>query len=68
MAEQLTPLAVLNRLVVQPSDMLTAVPPFVLSLGWHERWHHDPGHAWLRDRLVTSFLAGAGAGRGRSGG
>ena len=36
MAEQLTPLAVTNRLVVQPSDMLTAVPPFVFAVpnGW----------------------------------
>jgi hypothetical protein len=36
------------------------VPAFVLAVGWHERWHHDPGHAWLRERLVTSFLAGPG--------
>ena len=28
------------------------VPPFTVSMAWHERAHHDPGHRWLRDRLV----------------
>jgi hypothetical protein len=36
MAEQLTSLSVMNRLVVQPSKMLTGVPPFVFTApdGW----------------------------------
>ncbi|MEM9487595.1 MAG: LysR family transcriptional regulator [Myxococcota bacterium] len=27
------------------------LPPVTLSLLWHERWHHDPCHAWLRALL-----------------
>jgi hypothetical protein len=60
MAEQLTPLAVLNRLVVQPSDMLTAVPPFVFAVpnGWTldeapARWQ------WCACRRVDGFWVNA---------
>jgi len=27
------------------------VPPVHVSMTWHERMHHDPGHKWLRDAL-----------------
>ncbi len=33
------------------------LPPFRMALSWLERWQHDPGHAWLRERLVRA-LAG----------
>lgn len=38
------------------------VPPFRLVLLWHERAHHDPGHAWLRrllDETVRRHVAHA---------
>jgi hypothetical protein len=22
---------------------------------WHERYHHDPGHGWLRREVATLF-------------
>jgi DNA-binding transcriptional LysR family regulator len=28
--------------------------PFVPTLGWHPRWHHDPGHAWFRDQIARA--------------
>ena len=29
-----------------------AVPGFTKIAVWHERLHHDPAHAWMRDRLA----------------
>jgi DNA-binding transcriptional LysR family regulator len=34
------------------------VPAFTMFMAWHELHRHDPGHAWLRDRL-TQFAAEA---------
>ncbi len=31
------------------------VPAFTISMAWHERLARDPGHAWLRERLVELF-------------
>jgi DNA-binding transcriptional LysR family regulator len=28
------------------------VPGFAMILLWHDRTHHDPAHAWLRERIV----------------
>jgi DNA-binding transcriptional LysR family regulator len=28
------------------------VPGFAMILLWHDRMHHDPAHAWLRERIV----------------
>jgi DNA-binding transcriptional LysR family regulator len=36
------------ELIAPPLDL----PPFTVSMVWHERAHHDPGHRWLRERLV----------------
>jgi DNA-binding transcriptional LysR family regulator len=40
-------------------------PPVTLTptrvpLCWHERWQHDPGHSWLRGRIVEA-AAGLGS-------
>ena len=43
-AAQSTPVA----LVELPVD----VPPFTLSMIWHERTHDDPAHAWVRQQIV----------------
>jgi DNA-binding transcriptional LysR family regulator len=32
------------------------LPVFEVKQYWHERFHHDPGHAWLR-RTVAQSLA-----------
>lgn len=37
------------RMVEPPIEL----PPFTLSAVWHERWQHDPGHAWLREQLAA---------------
>lgn len=34
--------------VVEPP---LALPGFTISLLWHERWQHDPGHRWLRELI-----------------
>lgn len=33
-------------------DPPIAVPGFTKVAVWHERMHHDPAHAWMRDRLA----------------
>ena len=38
----------------------SARPPFALptarlSLGWHERFHRDPAHRWVRDLAFSTF-------------
>lgn len=33
------------------------VPAVHVSLTWHERMHHDPGHKWLRSKLKEIGLA-----------
>lgn len=30
------------------------IPSFTLQLAWHERWHHEPGHRWLRRVLADT--------------
>ena len=35
-----------------PRDLPLELPPFEVNLFWHERVELDPGHAWLRARLV----------------
>ncbi len=41
------------------------LPASDINLHWHERFHHDPGHRWMRSvitRLLRNrgYLAGAG--------
>lgn len=32
------------------------VPPFTVKQYWHERYHHDPGHRWLRSVVQSLFM------------
>jgi DNA-binding transcriptional LysR family regulator len=36
-----------------------AIPPFRLTLLWHERWHADPAHSWMR-RLIAEAASRLG--------
>jgi hypothetical protein len=31
------------------------LPGFDMKVAWHERWQHDAGHRWIRERLVGSL-------------
>lgn len=31
------------------------VPEYAVKQHWHERYHHDPGHGWLRREVATLF-------------
>jgi DNA-binding transcriptional LysR family regulator len=31
------------------------IPDFEVSLIWHDRHQHDPGHKWLRQQILESF-------------
>lgn len=48
-------------------DAPLEVPGFTIALIWHERWQHDPGHAWLRSLVcrvadeLDAVVAAAGA-------
>lgn len=33
------------------------MPPFVLTLLWHQRYHADPGSRWLRQALIDAAAA-----------
>jgi LysR family transcriptional activator of mexEF-oprN operon len=45
-----------DRLGLTYSELPFAVPDFMLSLLWHSRIDHDPGHLWFR-RLVAQTVA-----------
>lgn len=32
-----------------------SIPGFEVSLGWHQRYHRDPGNVWLRSTLAALF-------------
>lgn len=42
-------------LVVRPPPL--EVPGFDMRVAWHERWQHDPGHRWIRERVVEGVRA-----------
>jgi DNA-binding transcriptional LysR family regulator len=44
-----------HDLVVRPPPI--DLPPFHLHLSWHERWHHDAGHRWIRQLLAEGIRA-----------
>ncbi|MFP7623204.1 LysR family transcriptional regulator, partial [Klebsiella pneumoniae] len=54
-------LAVLpERLVRGQSGLVVVEPPlavagFEMLMLWHERWHRDPAHQWLRQFIVNSL-------------
>lgn len=35
-----------------------ALPDYAVKQHWHERYHHDPGHRWLRG-VVSDLLSTA---------
>ena len=35
-----------------------AMPPIHVAQYWHERYHHDPGHRWLRETCFDLFARG----------
>jgi DNA-binding transcriptional LysR family regulator len=39
-------------MVVEPP---LAVAGFEMLMLWHERWHRDPAHQWLRQQIVMSL-------------
>ena len=53
--------AVLPERLVRGAEGLTVVEPplavagFEMLMLWHERWHRDPAHRWLRQQIVTSL-------------
>lgn len=42
-----------ERLVRGQSGL--AVAGFEMLMLWHERWHRDPAHQWLRQFIVNSL-------------
>ena len=46
----------LAKLQVLPSPL--AIPPFRLTMVWHERVQADPAHTWLRNLIVEVAKAG----------
>jgi DNA-binding transcriptional LysR family regulator len=53
--------AVLPERLVRGAGGLTVVEPplavagFEMLMLWHERWHRDPAHRWLRQQIVSSL-------------
>jgi len=49
----------LARLYAEAVGLELLAPPFemtgfTIAMAWHERLHQDPGHRWLRERLVEA--------------
>lgn len=55
--------AMLPERLVRGAGGLTVVEPplavagFDMLMLWHERWHRDPAHQWLRQQIVMSLEA-----------
>ena len=49
-----------GRVAVVPLPPELSIPPHALDQVWHERFSNDPGHAWLRDLLLTTSRAAMG--------
>ncbi|EPG8346850.1 LysR family transcriptional regulator, partial [Klebsiella oxytoca] len=48
------------RLVSGAAGLTVVEPPlavagFDMLMLWHERWHRDPAHRWLRQQIVTAL-------------
>ena len=39
-------------LKLQVLPLPITIPPFCLTLLWHERFHNDPAHRWMRNLLI----------------
>lgn len=50
-AAETLPLVVVDPPLPLPETRIHAV--------WHERWHHDPGHRWLREQVVDALAMGS---------
>ncbi|MGH8779237.1 LysR family transcriptional regulator [Paraburkholderia sp.] len=35
-------------------DLAVEIPGYEMAMFWHERSHRDPGHQWLRERIVET--------------
>jgi DNA-binding transcriptional LysR family regulator len=46
---------VATSLKLQRIDPPMQMPGFDVSMGWHQRFHRDPGNEWLRDQFVDHF-------------
>ncbi|MEM7674676.1 MAG: LysR family transcriptional regulator [Myxococcota bacterium] len=42
-----------ERLPLDMHELPFDVPKYTVSMFWHERYHHDPAHIWLREVAVT---------------
>lgn len=40
---------------IQVLALPVEMPAYAVKQHWHERYHHDPGHAWLRREVATLF-------------
>jgi DNA-binding transcriptional LysR family regulator len=40
-------------LVVRPAPI--DLPAVRFAIGWHERFQHDPGHRWVRERIASAL-------------
>jgi DNA-binding transcriptional LysR family regulator len=40
---------------LQRIDPPLQIPGFDVSMGWHQRFHRDPGSEWLRAQFVELF-------------
>ena len=40
---------------IQVLPLPVEMPAYAVKQHWHERYHHDPGHAWLRREVATLF-------------
>lgn len=38
---------------LQVLDPPVPIPGFTVTLSWHERWHGDPGHTWMRSQVAS---------------
>ncbi len=41
-----------KQLKLQVLALPITIPPFRLTLLWHERFHNDPAHQWMRNLLI----------------
>ncbi len=48
-------LAIADRLNLASIRPPVAIPPIAVAQYWHERYHRDPGHRWLRQACFSLF-------------
>jgi len=50
-----------DQLELQILPLPFNLQPFRMTLLWHERFHNDPGHQWLRSLILEQYLADTGS-------